>query len=421
MSSTAFTPVVLALPSLTPSLAIEVLPYGVTVHKIYVQADGKTHDLLVGPENANDFLSEYHKYHNNIIGRYTNRVPVGEHTVERNGFTSQFVAQGNQKDPKVSLHGGPKGFDDVEWDVVHPSQATLFSDEEKVSIGAIPSSVVFSHTSPDGDQGFPGTLYTEVLVGLLNPGQAEVDNSKGEFHLGSILFVYRAKLLEEDKVTPINLTQHWGFNLEASLQGDESTHDVKGHKLTLKAGHTVDRDASSLSTGKLLAVQDTPHQHASKQIGDKYPESGYDEFYVFEKSAPAPVPARVPLSDLSKTDLIQDIVHPKETKDALVELASDKSGLKLSFFSNQSGVQFYSGGFIQPESARKKIHGGSGELKKGDGYKAGAAAFLEFHEPLAAWLNPATSLSANDTLLSSGELYNNFVKVDVTYTNPGAL
>ena len=81
----------------------------------------------------------------------------------------------------------------------------------------------------------------------------------------------------------------------------------------------------------------------------------------------------------------------------------------------ESGVQFYSGGFIVPQSARKKIHGGSGEVEKGDGYLAGAGAFLEFHEPLAAFLNPATSLSGNDTLLASGELYNNFTKMDVYY------
>ncbi|KAI5119636.1 hypothetical protein M0805_008998 [Coniferiporia weirii] len=422
MSSAGFTPLVLALPSLTPSLAIEILPHGVTVHRIYVQADGKTHDLLIGPENPNDFLSQYHKYHNTIVGRYTNRVPVGTHEIERNGFKSQFVAQGNQKDPGVSLHGGPKGFDDVDWDVVHPSQATLFSDEEKVSIGSIPACAVFRYTSPDGDQGFPGTLVTEVLVGLLNPGQAEINNAKGEYHLGSILFVYRAKLLEEGIVTPINLTQHWGFNLEASLQGDESTLNVKDHKLTMKAGHTVELDASCLSTGKLSAVQGTHHEHSSKLIGDKFPEAGYDEFYVFEPSARTPIPTRLPLSELSKTDLIQDIVYPKKTGETpLVELSSDKSGLDLSFFTNQSGVQFYSGNFISPDSSRKKIHGGSGSTGKGDGYRGGAAAFLEFHEPLAAWLNPETSLSKDDTLLASGELYNNFVKVEVTYKNPNAL
>lgn len=112
-----------------------------------------------------------------------------------------------ESDPRVSLHGGPKGFDDVDWDVIHPMEATLFGDKEKISIGSIPAAVVFRHTSPDGDQGFPGTLLIEVLVGLINPGQSAPETIQGEYHLGSILFVYRAKLLDEKKATPINLTQ----------------------------------------------------------------------------------------------------------------------------------------------------------------------------------------------------------------------
>lgn len=86
-------------------------------------------------------------------------------------------------------------------------EATLFSDNEKVTIGSMPAAVVFRYTSPDGDQGFPGALLTEVLVGLIDPGQTSPSGAKGENNLGSILFVYRAKLLDENKVTPINLTQ----------------------------------------------------------------------------------------------------------------------------------------------------------------------------------------------------------------------
>ena len=154
--------------------------------------------------------------------------------------------------PGVSLHGGPNGFDNVDWEVIHPSQATLFNDEEKVTIATIPSSAIFGYTSSDGDQGFPGTLRTEVLVGLLNPEQLNTAVPGSDLPLGSILFVYRAKLLDENKVTPINLTQvisfsfqrqtivvkfraqHWGFNLEASLKDDESSFTVKGHKLDVK-------------------------------------------------------------------------------------------------------------------------------------------------------------------------------------------
>ena len=113
------------------------------------------------------------------------------------------------ENPSVSLHGGPKGFDAVDWDPVLPSQATLFTDEEKNSMGSISSAAVFRHTSEDGDQGYPGTLLTEVLVGLLNPGQSAPPGPRDEYSLGSIIVVYRAKLLDSGKktVTPINLTQ----------------------------------------------------------------------------------------------------------------------------------------------------------------------------------------------------------------------
>lgn len=101
------------------------------------------------------------------------------------------------------------------------------------------------------------------------------------------------------------------------------------------------------------------------------------------------------MSELPKTDLIQDIINPSSKQgesqsSPVVQLSSDRSGLKLSFFTNrayaidvvdlnavssnmdlESGVQFYSGNFVGPTSSRKKIHGGSGELGKGDGYKAG--------------------------------------------------
>lgn len=101
----------------------------------------------------------------------------------------------------------------------------------------------------------------------------------------------------------------------------------------------------------------------------------------------------------------------------------------------EPGVQFYTNNLSAPEKgARKKIHGGSGSV--GDGYPPGstslqcstvpqmfhcyltltAAAFLEFHAPLAAWIHPsARGPSGEDTLLASGEVYNNFVRLDVWY------
>lgn len=164
------------------------------------------------------------KYTNTIVGRYSNRLPVGTHSITRNGATSSVTPQSNES-PTVSLHGGPTGFDQaafepVPLDALAPSSGgsvtassppgALFTPAELNTLQTqLPqgSSALFRHVSQDGDQGFPGTLIVEVIVGLLPP-QAP-STSTGEYHLGSIVFIYRAKLADDGPkvVTPINLTQ----------------------------------------------------------------------------------------------------------------------------------------------------------------------------------------------------------------------
>ncbi|GJE89745.1 galactose mutarotase-like protein [Phanerochaete sordida] len=420
-----FTPVLLTLPSLTPSLALEVLPHGVTFHRLYVQADGKTHDILVGPEDPATHLQQ--KYTNSLVGRYANRVPVAPAALAKGPAQGALAPRPNEK-PTVSLHGGVQGFDAHVWEpLLDPSEAQLFTPAERATIQAdFPgqAGVVFARTSDDGEEGYPGRLRVEVFVGLAGPRGKAIDEATGEYCLGSLVVVYRAKLEDADKVTPINLTQHWGFNLDASLQ-DGSAPSVHGHKLKIKAKHTIELDpATALSTGRLAPVAGTHHDHAAKAagtIGEQF-EQGYDEFYVFDRPA-HPVATRLP-AEAEDANVLNDVLSQSPARaaaDPLVLLASDKSGLKVVFESNQSGVQFYTNNLTSPaKNARKRIHGGSGEFGK-DGYDVGSAAFLEFHEPLAAFLaeNAGTrGASGDDTLLAPGELYNNFVRADVWYRAP---
>lgn len=443
MSDASLQPILLTLPSLTPSLAVELLPRGLVLHRLFVQTDGRTHDLVVGPEDPKGHLEQ--KYTNTIIGRYTNRIPVGTYSVSRNGLTAQVSPLPNSDaTPTVSLHGGPNGFDQAEFEpipldalvgtasfspggvAVSSPPGTLFTAAELNTFqSTLPqgSSALFRTISKDGDQGYPGTLLVEVVVGLLPP-QAP-PTSAGEYHLGSIVFIYRAKLVDDGNkvITPINLTQHWGFNLDASLKDSTDSGSVKGHSLTIKASHTVDVDATGLSTGNLVSVSDTPHKHEKKLIGDRFPEEGfgggYDHFYVFQPREQGPAFAhRIPVSSFSPdADYVKDVLLAKPDN-GVVELASAKSGIRLSFETNQSGVQFYSNNFATGDGAKKKIHGGSGTKGPGQGYIAGSAAFLEFHEPIASFLHPSTNLSGNDTLLGPDEIYNNFVRIDVLYKSP---
>jgi len=319
--------------------------------------------------------------------------------------------------PKSSLHGGTQGFDSRDWEPIELAAASLFSDKEKASIASLTSSTIFKLISPNGDQGFPGKLLVEVLFAV-SPGTVKPSDATEAHHVGSLYIVYRAKLLSEGKkeVTPINLTQHWGFNLDASLAGKGSpTPNIKEHKLFINADHVIDLDENALSTGKLNPVAGTPQEHAHTRLGDSFPPSGHDSFYVF-KAPPTPIESiRIPLSTLSTLDLIKDILRAPARTNPLVELTSELSGWALAFDSNQPGVQFYSGNLSDGKGTRKPIHGWSGQ--DGDGYGPQTFAFLEFHEPLAAWLHPETAVSG-DTLLTSDELYNNFVRVDVLFKQP---
>ncbi|KAI0317520.1 galactose mutarotase-like protein [Amylostereum chailletii] len=442
-SDESLAPILLELPSLTPSLAAEILPHGLTLHRLFVQADGRTHDLVVGPEDPKGHLTQ--KYTNTVIGRYTNRVPVGTHTVSRNGHTSFVSPQPNSTaTPLVSLHGGPVGFDAATFEAVPLDALTPSPEGTRLTTESAPGALftksevetlqsrfpqgagaLFRAISKDGDQGYPGTLLVEVAVGLLQP-QAPVAGAGAEgkeYHLGSVVFVYRAKLLDEGVVTPINLTQHWGFNLDASLKEGSDSTSVKGHNLTIKASHTVDIDADLLPTGTLSATASTAHAHANKPIGDRYEEiSGYDHFYVFAPREPGPAAAhRIAQSAFTPAlDLVQEVIA-EGAADGVVELASARSGIRLKFGTNQSGVQFYSNTLATGDGAMKRIHGGSGVAGPGEGYKPASAVFLEFHEPLAAFIHPASNSSGNDTLLGPGEIYNNFVRMDVLYTSPQAL
>ncbi|PIL35328.1 hypothetical protein GSI_02053 [Ganoderma sinense ZZ0214-1] len=426
MAEPGFTPILLALPSLTPSLALEILPRGLVLHRLFVQADGRTHDILIGPEDPSGHLTQ--KYTNTIIGRYANRLPVGSFSINRNNIHAVVSPQANEK-PTVSLHGGVKGFDQYVWEpLVDPSAAQLFTPAELATIQTrAPTSIIFQRISEDGEEGYPGRLLIEALVGLAPPeAPIQTGTSPGgkEWNLGSVIITYRAKLLDENKVTPINLTQHWGFNLDASLQGGAETLSVKGHKISIKADHTIELNAEALSTGSLLPVAGTHHAHAEKttgRIGEAFPEHGYDEFYLFSARGAPVSPTVLPASDLKpELDLVgAALSRDGPSSEEVVSLASGKSGLRVGFATNQAGVQFYTNNFAVPEKgARKKIHGGSGAV--GDGYTPGSAAFLEFHAPLAAWIHPQSrGPLGEDTLLASGEVYNNFVRLDVWYKGQG--
>lgn len=333
---------------------------------------------MIGPESPENHVTQ--KYTNTIIGRYANRIPVGTHVLERRGIKNEFTAVANGgvtyslinlictndlgliaiENPRVSLHGGPQGFDATIWTLITPDMpAALFTPIELGHLSASSAHAIFRLISPDGDQGYPGKLIVEALIALVGAKEQErksatpVDHTPHEtpeYDVGSIVVVYRAKLDEGEKklVTPINLTQvrvfslniqevlinlekHWGFNLDASMNDNSPT--VKDHILTIKVGTYIllwcymnlnfenrqadkfaELDPDSLCTGTFLKTTDYPsHMHVSKRIGERFPDKSYgmttasrclaklisnvlSDDFYLFQKSASPTPSRIPLS-----------------------------------------------------------------------------------------------------------------------------
>jgi aldose 1-epimerase len=157
-----------------------------------------------------------------------------------------------------------------------------------------------------------------------------------------------------------------------------------------------------------------------------------DHYWLFTSDTPRQ-PAHVPLKGL--VDGHQDLITSIFSSTPRVQLISAKSDLKLLFSTNRKrpawspytrfppdgrcdaerGVQFYSGGKLDESGTRKRIHGGS---ETGPGYPSSSAAFLEFHAPHAAFLHafPGATDENADTILSSDELYNHWVRLEILHT-----
>src|SRR5437660_5193631 len=153
-------------------IELQVLDYGGIIVSLRVpDRTGRLADVVLGF----DSLADYQRgspYFGALIGRYGNRIARGRFTLEGRTYT---LATNNGHN---HLHGGVKGFDKVVWDV-----ATF---ERPDSVG-----LVFRYTSPDGEEGYPGTLWATVTYTLTEGNE--------------LIFDYHATT---DRATPVNLTQH---------------------------------------------------------------------------------------------------------------------------------------------------------------------------------------------------------------------
>ena len=232
-----------------------------------------------------DSLSGYlanNPYFGAIVGRYGNRIAKGKFEIDGNQYT---LVQNNGVN---ALHGGIKGFDKVIW------KCEDFKTEKSVGIK-------LSYLSQDGEEGYPGNLNSVVTYTLTDDNQ--------------LIFEYSAT---SDKSTPINLTQHSYFNLAG--QGD-----IKGHEVMIAASKYTVVDNTLIPTGELRDVKGTPFDFtAVKTIGQDLAATGgtplgFDHNYV---------------------------LNTKKIKDLAVRVVEPISGRIMEVYTDQPGVQFYTGNFL---------------------------------------------------------------------------
>jgi|SRR6476661_837108 len=248
---------------------------------------GNMGDIVLGYDTLAGYLADGGTYFGALIGRYGNR--IGRGRFELDGKQYQLATNNGPN----HLHGGLWGFDKVLW------QAHTESGPEGPCL-------FLRYTSPDGEEGYPGTLTVEVRYTLSNANALRIE--------------YEA---ETDQPTILNLTHHGYFNLSAGQQPD-----VLDHLLTLHADRYTVVDDTLIPTGELRPVAGTAMDFTTAHaIGARIADvpGGYDHNWVLTHAAD---PAT--WADLG---LAADVVEPG-------------SGRSMRVLTDQPGIQFYSGNFL---------------------------------------------------------------------------
>jgi aldose 1-epimerase len=265
---------------------VKIMTYGAIVTEVHVpDRTGRMADVVLGFSRLDPYLGA-HPYFGAIVGRVANRIARGRFTL--NGKEYKLAVNNGPN----HLHGGLKGFDKVVWKA-EPAAATD---------GA---AVRLSYVSPDGEEGYPGTLSVAVIYTLTNQDELKIDYSA-----------------TTDKATPVNLSSHGYFNLAG-----EGSGDVLGHELVLAADRFTPVDDTLIPTGKIEPVAGTvmgfttPHR-----IGERIasvpgaPPGGYDHNYVLTSGG--------------------------GTLALAARVREPKSGRVMEIFTTEPGIQFYSGNFL---------------------------------------------------------------------------
>jgi aldose 1-epimerase len=260
-------------------MSISVMNYGATLTSVKIPGLGNTvYELTLGFDQLQEYLS-HDFYFGATIGRVANRIAQANFSYQGHNFCL------SKNKGLHHLHGGETGFDKVIW-------------QAEVSIQHDQASIEFSYVSPDGDQGYPGTLEVKTTYSFTLANELKIS--------------FEAKT---DRVTPVDLTNHTYWNLAGAGSGT-----VFDHVLQVFSNHYVLTDKDLLPTGQLADVSGSPFDfrqphHLGERL-DQLTTGGYDLCFV--------------LPTKHELHLVAQIKEPQ-------------SGRTLEVSTTQPGLQFYTG------------------------------------------------------------------------------
>lgn len=275
-------------------LIVQVTNFGLRIVSIWTpDKNGKYDDVAVGYENIDRYLNNQgERFLGPVVGRYANRIAKGKFTLD--GKEYQLPINNNGQ----TLHGGLKGLDMVVWTV------------EKAS----DKSIDFSYVSPDGEEGFPGEVKIHVNYSVTDDNELKI--------------TYEATT---DKPTVLNLSNHAFFNLKGEANGT-----ITDHELFIDADKITPVDSVLIPTGEITLVEGTP--------------------FDFRKATA--IGERINLeNEQLKNGLGYDLNWVLNKKTSGVELAATlyepNSGRVMEVYTDQPGIQFYSGNFFDGKTNGK--------------------------------------------------------------------
>lgn len=249
---------------------------------------GTLADVVLGFDHLQSYVNE-HPFFGALVGRYGNRIANGQFELDGKSYTLA------KNDGENHLHGGLRGFDKALW------KAEPLSRDDAVGLK-------LTHTSPSGDEGYPGTLQCTVTYWISKDKTLEIHYD-----------------VETDAATPVNLTNHSYFNLRGHGSGP-----ILNHEMTMFADFFTPVNSGLIPTGELRAVDNTPFDfRVPALIGSRINDSdqqlqfgqGYDHNFVLNPDATG-----------------------EFRRAALVKEAS--TGRALEVWTSEPGVQFYCGNFL---------------------------------------------------------------------------